>query len=165
MVESGQPEPEPFIPFTPQQSLLRVPGTPNIIKFALHDERLVIGFVEGPVLVYSTDDLYVSTRDQVYRYPCLCFDKHNDYEHHQLNPIHAFPGDASTIPRDIVPNPGESPELIAILRGVHGQEPGHQVDVIDIQQLKHIAGWRKGNDLNTAPVSSMSLHLRIANLY
>lgn len=64
-VESGEPEPDPFIPFTSQQSLLRVPGTPNIIKFALHDEILIIGFVEGPILVYSTNELYASTRTQV----------------------------------------------------------------------------------------------------
>lgn len=88
-----------------------------------------------------------------------------DLQQHQLDPIHVFPGDGSTIPRDIAPNPGDSPELIAILRGVHGQEPGHQVDVLDIQQFKHIAGWRKGSDLNTAPVSSMSLQLCIANLH
>lgn len=63
--ESGQPKPEPFIPFAPQRSLLRVPGIPHIIKFALHDERLIIGFIEGPILVYITDDLYASTRTQV----------------------------------------------------------------------------------------------------
>ena len=41
------------------------------------------------------------------------------------------------------------------MRGVHGREPGHQIDVIDVQLLKHIGGWRKGSDPNAAPVSSM----------
>jgi nucleoporin NUP159 len=59
--ESGKPDPDPFIPFAPQHALLSVPGTPVILKFALNDERLLIGFLEGPILVYNTSDLCTST--------------------------------------------------------------------------------------------------------
>ena len=61
--ESGQLDPEPFIHFTPRQPFLNVPGIPIIVKFALNDERLLVGFFEGPILVYSTDDLFARTRD------------------------------------------------------------------------------------------------------
>ncbi|KAF8588895.1 hypothetical protein K439DRAFT_543610 [Ramaria rubella] len=131
-IETGQPDPEPYIPFIPRLPLLKVPGTPIIIKFACNDERLLVGYLEGPISIYNTSDLLNAQ----------CLDT-----------IHTLPGDASAVPRDISPNPKENPELVAILRGVHGQEPGHQVDIWDVARFKHVAGWRKGDDPNISPVS------------
>jgi len=50
---------------TPKHPLMKLPGTPHIIRFALNDENFIVGFIEGPVLVYSTNDLINASQTQV----------------------------------------------------------------------------------------------------
>jgi hypothetical protein len=78
----------------------------------------------------------------------------------QPNPTYTFPGDASLPPRDILPNPGENPELVAVMR-THGQGMGNEVDILDVRDARHIAGWRRGDDPNVSPVCSKSAAINL----
>ncbi|KAF7967280.1 hypothetical protein HWV62_34989 [Athelia sp. TMB] len=120
--------------FAPKRSLSFAPATPNILAFASAETRLVVGLVQGPVLVFDTARLFSSGSDEI-------------------PPLHSFPSTSSSPPRQILPNPGEIPDLVAILRDDGGSTGTQLVEIIDVQKLESVGGWRSGNNPDAKPTS------------
>jgi nucleoporin NUP159 len=123
--------------FTPQRTLSFAPATPNIIAFASADTRLVVGLTQGPVLVFDTARLLTLGSDEI-------------------APLHSFPSTTSSAPRQILPNPGDMPDLVAILRDGNGQPGSQLVEIVDVQGLDSVGGWRSGNSSDATPTSCKS---------
>ncbi|KIJ52655.1 hypothetical protein M422DRAFT_26225 [Sphaerobolus stellatus SS14] len=108
-------------PITPSRPALKLPGTPNVLRLSANNEAIIVGFLEGPVLVYSSPELLNVSQSQI-------------------DPVYTITA-PNTVPSDIIPNPGESGELVAILREAQNLE--HQVDLVDIKQKRIVASWRQ----------------------
>lgn len=54
---------------------------------------------------------------------------------------------------DICPNPGEMPELVAILRHVPHGSDSLAVEIRDVRNLHSVGGWRRAEVPNTTPVA------------
>ncbi|KII89617.1 hypothetical protein PLICRDRAFT_557766 [Plicaturopsis crispa FD-325 SS-3] len=115
--------PNDEIPFTPQRTLSISSAIPNILALASSDTRLLVGLLQGQVAVFDTAQLFTPG-------------------HGEIQPLHSFQGSAP--PRQIVPNPGDMPDLVAVLR-----EQDASVEVLDVRKNELIAGWRSGNTLDT----------------
>ncbi|EIN05033.1 hypothetical protein PUNSTDRAFT_138214 [Punctularia strigosozonata HHB-11173 SS5] len=102
-------------------------GTPTTLVFALHDSRFVVSTTQGQVHVFDASVLLTAGSGDV-------------------QPLRSFPSPAPGGPRQIVPNPGDIPELIAVL---------HETDaeVIDVQKLEPVAGWKGGGTPETTPTT------------
>lgn len=123
--------------FTPQRAFPFAPATPNIIALASADTRLVVGLTQGPVLVFDTARLFTPGSDEI-------------------APLHSFPSTTSSAPRQILPNPGDMPALVAVLRDGDGH-PGRQlVEIVDVEKLESVGGWRSGNSPDATPTSCKS---------
>lgn len=130
------------ISYAPQRTLAVNSGIPTQLAFALNDERLVIGLHHGPVLVYDTSVLFSPGSDFV-------------------APIQSFAPPSSAQIRQLLPNPGDLPELVAIRRETNVQT----VEVIDVRQLQTVGGWNVGSSQGGKPTTgelfclySRSLH-------
>ena len=124
--------------YVPQRKVPLGGATPKIIVFACNDSRLVVGLAEGSVIVYATEHLYSPEQDSV-------------------NPIFSFPAVPSTSIVSITPNPGDHPELVAILRDSQGSSSALAVELLDVQKLASAGGWTAGNLPSTIPTSSQCL--------
>ena len=98
---------------------------------------MVVGLTQGPVLVYDTTRLFSPGSDEV-------------------TPLHSFPSTTSSAPRQILPNPGDIPELVAILRDNNGNTSGQLVEILDVQKLESVGGWRGGSTPDATPTARMS---------
>jgi nucleoporin NUP159 len=116
--------------FQPSRILPFVLGTPTTLVFALNDTRLVISTVQGQVHVFDATTLLTDGSGDI-------------------QPLRSFPSPATGGPRQVVSNPGDNPELIAVL---------HETDaeVIDVQKLEAVAGWRGGGTPETTPSTCKS---------
>ena len=124
--------------FTPQRTLSIAPATPNIIVFASADTRLVVGLIQGPVLVFDTASLFTSGSNEI-------------------SPLHSFPSTTSSAPRQILSNPGDMPDLVAVLRDGNGKPGSQLVEIVDVRRLESAGGWRSGNSPDATPTSCESL--------
>lgn len=95
---------------------------------------MVVGLTQGPVLIYDTTRLFTPGSDEI-------------------NPLHSFPSTTSSAPRQILPNPGDMPNLVAVLRDSTGEASSQLVEIIDAQKLESIGGWRSGNQPGATPTS------------
>ncbi|CCM04682.1 uncharacterized protein FIBRA_06868 [Fibroporia radiculosa] len=113
--------------FSPKTNVA-LPGVPQTVMFAHNDTRLIICLVDGSIIVFDTQ-LLLSGGVGV--------------------PLHTFP---SSMPiRQIVPNPGDMSELVAVLRSP--ESSGLPVEVYDVQNMKSVGGWRSGSTPNTRPTA------------
>ncbi|TFY82778.1 hypothetical protein EWM64_g1239, partial [Hericium alpestre] len=120
--------------FQPQRTV-HFPGVvPHYVTFACNETRIVVSLVQGPVLVYDA---------------CvLCMPGSTD-----VAPLHSFPSTTATSARQICPNPGDIPELVAILREADGKAESQLVEVINVMSMQSVAGWRNGATPDTIPAS------------
>ncbi len=51
-------------------------------------------------------------------------------------------------------NPGDIPELVAILREPDGSPNGQLVEVVNVSTMRSVAGWSTGGTPETFPTSS-----------
>ena len=123
--------------FNPQRTLSFAPAIPNMICFAALDNRMVVGLTQGPILVYDTARLFSPGSDEV-------------------APLHSFPSTTSSAPRQILPNPGDIPELVAVLRDNNENTSNQLVEILDVQKLESIGGWRGGSTPDATPTARMS---------
>jgi nucleoporin NUP159 len=128
--------------FAPHRTLSFAPATPNIITFASADTRLVVGLTQGPVLVFDTARLFTQGSDEI-------------------TPLHSFPSTTSSAPRQILPNPGDMPDLVAVLRDGNSHPGSQLVEIVDVQRLESIGGWRSGNAPDATPTSCKLLTQQI----
>lgn len=110
-----------------------LPDIPLILVFADNDKRLVIGFAQGSVLVYDTEDAFSGKADS-------------------LSSCQSITGPPDSL-RDICPNTGEMPELVAILRQVKPEHDGLAVEIRDVRNLQSTGGWRRGETPSTTPAA------------
>lgn len=97
----------------------------------MNDERLLVGFAHDPILVYDTAALFSSTES--------------------VQPIHTFPPGNSGVLRQIISNPGDLPEQVAVRRDMDGDRNGVPVAVLDVKNLQPVGGWRSGGSIETTP--------------
>jgi nucleoporin NUP159 len=124
--------------FTPQRTLSIAPATPNIIVFASADTRLVVGLIQGPVLVFDTTSLFTAGLNEI-------------------SPLHSFPSTTFSAPRQILSNPGDMPDLVAVLRDGNSKPGSQLVEIVDVRRLESVGGWRSGNSPDATPTSCESL--------
>lgn len=120
--------------FSPQRTLSLAPATPNIITFAKDDTRLVIGLIQGPVIVFDTARLFTPGTDEI-------------------APLHSFSSTTSSAPRQILPNPGDLPNLVLVLRESDGNPSSQLVEILDVQKMESVGGWRSGDAPNAIPTA------------
>lgn len=114
-------------PFAAKRSLPTSTAIPTIITFANSDSKLVVGFDQGPIIVYDTSTLFSPGSEEI-------------------RPAHVFQSNTSTPPRQIVPNPSEESglsELVAVIRDDAGT-----LEIFNVQKMTTHAVWR-GEGPNT----------------
>lgn len=122
-------------PFKPQRRVPISGALPHILTFACNDTRVLLGFVDGSVHVYASDHLLSSGEGPV-------------------QPIHVFATSSSAALLSIQPNPGDIPELIAVLRDCTNSPGSLAVELLDVQNLISSGGWMAGKSPSTTPTSS-----------
>ncbi|KAI9512957.1 hypothetical protein F5148DRAFT_560372 [Russula earlei] len=122
--------------FEPQRKIPFSSVTPNYLLFALNDTRLVVGLIQGPVIVFDAS--------------AICSPGDN-----QVAPLHTFlpTTPAPTAVRQMYANPGDIPELVALLREPDGSPDSQLVQVINVSTMQSIAGWSSGGSPETFPTS------------
>ncbi|KAH9974839.1 hypothetical protein BJV74DRAFT_888917 [Russula compacta] len=122
--------------FQPQRKIPFSSVTPNCLVFALNDTRLVIGLTHGPVIVFEAT--------------AICSPGDNE-----VTPLHTFLPTTSTptAVRQMYANPGDIPELVAILREPDGSPDSQLVEVINVSTMQSVAGWSSGGTLESFPTS------------
>lgn len=118
------------IPFTPKVNI-PLSQTPNIIAFAAQESRLLVGTVQGQVLVYDSHQLAAGSP-----------------------PLHTFSSPTGTAPRQILANPEGVPELVAILWESNGAPGSPAVQLLDVVKLQVIGGLTAGGSPETTPTTS-----------
>jgi nucleoporin NUP159 len=124
--------------YVPQRKVSLGYATPKIIVFACNDSRLVVGLAEGSVMVYATEHLFSPGQGSV-------------------DPIYSLPAASSPFIISISPNPGDLPELVAILRDSQSGSNALSVELLDVQKLTSVGGWVAGSLPSTIPTSSVCL--------
>lgn len=105
----------------PQRNLA-LPTVPCHIALISNEDRLAVGFGDGSISIYDTAQLFSSGNDPV---PAL----------------HTFPPAGSGPLRQIIGNPADLPDLLAVRRDVRDGANGLAVEIIDVRELKSIGGW------------------------
>ncbi|EED81972.1 predicted protein [Postia placenta Mad-698-R] len=68
-------------------------------------------------------------------------------------PLHTFKSSGDIPLKQVVPNPGDIPELVAVYRSVDEGSPHLSVELYDIQNMKSVGGWKRGSTPDTNPFS------------
>ncbi|EJD06661.1 uncharacterized protein FOMMEDRAFT_17163 [Fomitiporia mediterranea MF3/22] len=113
--------------------VLQVAGVPVHLALALNDERLVVGSADGSVFVFDTSPLFTPGADAV-------------------EPLRTFPPAPPGPIQQILGNPGDLPELVAVRRDPKSGSDGLVVEIIDTRQLQSISGWAC-NTIESIPTS------------
>lgn len=123
--------------FQPQRKIPFSSVTPNYLLFALNDTRLVVGLTHGPVIVFEAS--------------AICSPGDNE-----VTPLHTFlpTTPAPTAVRQMYANPGDIPDLVAILREPDGSPDSQLVEVINVSTMQSVAGWRSAGTPESFPTSS-----------
>jgi nucleoporin NUP159 len=123
--------------FEPQRKIPFSSVTPNYLLFALNDTRLVVGLTHGPVIVFEAS--------------AICSPGNNE-----VTPLHTFlpTTPTPTAVRQMHANPGDIPDLVAILREPDGSPDSQLVQVINVSTMQSIAGWGSGGTPESFPTSS-----------
>jgi nucleoporin NUP159 len=116
------------INFTPQRTLTISPATPNFLVIACNDTRLLIGSTQGPIAMYDCSQLFTAGTNEI-------------------APMHTFSGTRPC--EQIAPNPGDIPELVAVLR--QGEGSAGSVELLNLQTLQITGGWISGGTPDTTP--------------
>jgi len=134
--------------FQPRRSIPFSSVTPNYLVFACNDTRLVVGLTQGPVIVFDAS--------------AICSTGTND-----VTPLHTFlpTTPTPTAVRQMYENPGDIPELVALLREPDGNPNSQLVEIINVSTLQSVAGWCSGGTPETFPTSSASQGTRKNDLY
>ncbi|KAH9029881.1 hypothetical protein EDB85DRAFT_1965294 [Lactarius pseudohatsudake] len=122
--------------FHPQRTIPFSSVSPNYLVFACNDTRLVVGLTQGLVIVFDAS--------------AICSTGTNE-----VTPLHTFlpTTPTPTAVRQMYANPGDIPDLVAILREPDGTPDSQLVEVINVSTLQSVAGWSSGGTPETFPVS------------
>jgi nucleoporin NUP159 len=117
--------------FTPPRKT-PLPAQPNIIKFTSNGSRLLVGLISGATAVYDAAALSSLGTDVI-------------------KPLHVFPSSTGRPPLDISTNPGDLPDLVAVLYESNGSPDSTLVEILDVQRLQVVGGWQSGGVPETIP--------------
>ncbi|KAH9057852.1 hypothetical protein EDB87DRAFT_1792581 [Lactarius vividus] len=122
--------------FQPQRTIPFSSVTPNYLIFACNDTRLIVGLTQGQVIVFDSS--------------AICSTGTNE-----VTPLHTFlpTTPTPTAVRQMYANPGDIPELVALLREPDGNPDSQLVEVINVSTLQSVAGWSSGGTPETFPTS------------
>ena len=120
--------------YRPQRRVQINGATPQMLIFASNDTRILLGLVDGSIQVYASDQLLSSGEGPV-------------------QPIHVFATSSSAALLSIHPNPGDIPELVAVLRDCTNSPGSLAVELFDVQKLISSGGWMAGKSPSTTPTS------------
>ncbi|KAH7919373.1 hypothetical protein BV22DRAFT_1075323 [Leucogyrophana mollusca] len=120
--------------FQPQRRLSLDDAIPVVVAFACNDSRLLVGVSEGAIAVFDTALLF-SPGDS------------------PVNPLHTFSGAAGSSLLSVLPNPGDMPELVAVLRECSQNPAAPAVELLDVLKNQSTGGWRGAGSPNTTPAS------------
>lgn len=117
--------------FTPKRTLPLAFGKANIVTFACHDTRLLVGLEQGAIAVYDTAALFTSGS--------------GDVQPLKITQLQSGPL------RQIVPNPGTEQNLSSLVVVVGDGK----VALLDMQ-LEPQGGWT-ASDSSTQPIAGLCL--------
>ncbi|KAF8268048.1 hypothetical protein EI94DRAFT_1700562 [Lactarius quietus] len=122
--------------FKPQRSIPFSSVTPNYLVFACNDTRLVVGLMQGPVIVFNASAI------------CSMGTK-------EVTPLHTFLPTTRTLTAvwQMYANPGDIPKLVALLREPDGNLESQLIEVINMSTLQSLAGWSSRGTPETFPAS------------
>ncbi|KAF8442199.1 hypothetical protein L210DRAFT_3199384 [Boletus edulis BED1] len=120
--------------YRPQRRIPINAAPPHILTFACNDTRVLLGLVDGSIHVYACDQLLSSGEGSV-------------------QPIHVFATSSSAALLSMQPNPGDIPELVAVLRDCTNSPGSLAVELLDVQKLTSSGGWMAGKSPSTTPTS------------
>ncbi|OBZ72331.1 hypothetical protein A0H81_07501 [Grifola frondosa] len=129
---SSSPSDSGEILLKPQRTV-PLPGVPNTLVFAHNDTRLLVELGEGSIRVYDTAKLFSEGAD--------------------VNALHSFPGGGEAS-KEMLPNPGDASELVAVLRRPLEGSDILLVEILDVQNMSSLGGWRSAGTSNTMPTAS-----------
>ncbi|KAH8976989.1 hypothetical protein EDB86DRAFT_3093628 [Lactarius hatsudake] len=120
--------------FQPQRTIPFSSVTPTYLVFACNDPRLIVGLTQGLVIV---SDAFA-----------ICSTGTNE-----VTPLHTFlpTTPTPTAVRQMYANPGDIPDLVALLREPDGTPDSQLVEVINVSTLQSVAGWSSGGTPETFP--------------
>ncbi|KAL5526008.1 hypothetical protein ACEPAG_7346 [Sanghuangporus baumii] len=119
--------------FVPKR-VVRMAAQPVYLALALHDERLIVGFADGSISIYSAPTVFAPGEGDI-------------------EPLRAFPPSPPGPLRQILGNPGDLPELVAVRRDAESGVEGISVEILDVKELQSLGGWRTGGIAGSVPVS------------
>ncbi|TFK50032.1 hypothetical protein OE88DRAFT_308545 [Heliocybe sulcata] len=122
------------ISLSPKRTLSLSSAHPDFMVLAANDSRLALSLLGGPVLVFDTAQLFTEGNDQV-------------------TPIHQFAPTVPTPVRQIVANPGDIAELVAVLRAPDDKSESQLVDILDVVKLQSAGGWKWLGTPETTPTA------------
>lgn len=125
------------IPFTPKATV-PLPQTPNIITFAAQESKLLVGTIQGQILVYDTQQLASNP-----------------------SPLHSFASPTGNAPRQILSNPEGVPELAAVLWEFNGAAGSPAIQFLDVVKMQTVGGFTTGGSPETTPTTSKPLTITI----
>lgn len=106
----------------------------TLITFARGDTRIVAALSNGAVAIFDS---------------AVLFSRGND----TLSPLHVFQSSTPGPVRQLAPNPGDSPELLAVLHEPNTTPGSTLVQVFDLQKLEALVGWSCGAVSDTIPTT------------
>ncbi|KAL5485778.1 hypothetical protein ACEPAI_6819 [Sanghuangporus weigelae] len=119
--------------FVPKR-VVRMAAQPVYLALALHDERLIVGFADGSISIYSASTVFTPGEGDI-------------------EPLRTFPPSPPGPLRQILGNPGDLPELVAVRRDAESGAEGISVEILDVKELQSLGGWRTGGIAGPVPVS------------
>ncbi|KAJ3556615.1 hypothetical protein NM688_g1925 [Phlebia brevispora] len=118
---------EDRIAFTPRRTI-PLPGPVNTVSFASGDSRLLVASAQGQIQVYDAFSLVNPNGDTIV-------------------PMKTFASPAGTAARELLSNPGDLPDLVAVL-----YDGAAVVHLLDVQKLEVVGGWTGGGTPDTTPM-------------
>ena len=134
LVSSGSEGEEQLVP----KRVLTLSDVPTHLAFASNDDRLVVSFARGTIAIYDTTVLLSAGSNNV-------------------EPLRTFPAAPPGAIRQVLANPADLPDLVAVRRDAENGGDGLAVEIIDVKQLQSIAGWSVTAPKD-APTSSEQIH-------
>jgi len=119
--------------FTPKRTVEIPDATPCLLALARNDTRLVIGLTNGAIAVFDTNALFTAGFDGVF-------------------PLHTFPCNSPVAPKLILPNPAHMP-FVAVLRGPDASLNSPIVEVLNVETMQSVSGWRSAGTPETTPTA------------
>lgn len=103
---------------------------PNAVVFAANESKLLVGLTSGSIAVFDVQALASPGSGGV-------------------APSYLFSSPTGTAARELLANPGDLPDLVAVL--YEPSNAGHRVELLDVRQSQVVGTWTNGGTPDTIP--------------